>query len=64
VRTPPGKKSTSPRFGDIPDGTSEGSSSVIQVPNVLSGKGAKVSMLIVSLAEMATKKRGCGKVGD
>jgi hypothetical protein len=40
----PGKKSTSARFGDMPGGTSEGSSSVIQVLNTLSGNGENDSM--------------------
>ena len=44
VRTPPGKKSTSPRLGDIPMGTSEGSSSVTRVLKTFSGSGKKDSM--------------------
>src|SRR5579872_2633142 len=47
VRTPPGKKATSASAGDIPVGTSDGSSSVTQVLNVLRGNGEKVSMLMV-----------------
>jgi hypothetical protein len=44
VRTPPGKYSTSPAAGDIPAGTSDGSSSVTQLPNTLSGNGEKDSI--------------------
>ncbi|GEM_PF-5498870 len=44
VRTPPGKKSTSARLGDMPGGTSDGSSSVIHEPNTLSGRGENVSI--------------------
>jgi hypothetical protein len=44
VRTPPGKKSTSLRLGESPTGTSDGSSSVIHDPNILSGKGENVSI--------------------
>ena len=46
VRTPPGKKSTSERFGDMPAGTSEGSSRVTHVLKTLRGNGEKVSMLM------------------
>jgi hypothetical protein len=46
VRTPPGKKSMSARFGDMPIGTSEGSRSVIQVPKTFNGRGENDSMLI------------------
>jgi hypothetical protein len=41
---PPGKKSMSASEGDIPGGTSEGSSTVTQVPNVFSGSGEKDSI--------------------
>src|ERR1700691_3405975 len=57
VRTPPGKKSTSARLGDIPGGTSEGSSSVIQVLNTFSGNGEKVSI------DMISRRKIIGKVG-
>src|SRR5277367_1555576 len=50
VRTPPGKKSTSPRLGDIPTGTSDGSSSVTHVENVFSGNGENVSMDMMILS--------------
>src|SRR5690348_502589 len=53
VRTPPGKNSTSARFGDSPGGTSDGSSNVIHDPNVFSGSGAKDSIDIVHPREIA-----------
>src|SRR5271168_1966907 len=53
VRTPPGKKSTSARLGDIPGGTSEGSRSVTQVPKMFSGSGENVSMLMLARARVA-----------
>jgi hypothetical protein len=44
LRTPPGKNSTSLAEGDIPGGTSDGSNSVTQLPNTLSGNGEKDSI--------------------
>ena len=38
------EKSTSAQLGDIPGGTSDGSSNVIHVPKALSGKGENVSI--------------------
>src|SRR5487761_1841126 len=58
VRTPPGKNSTSRASGDIPGSTSDGSSSVIHEPNVVSGTGRKVSTDMCVLWDCETNDSG------